>query len=365
VTFLTRDDVLSAYHRRPVRRRLWAMLRDTWVLIREFRDGVLLFAGFTLLGAILFRLLWNYAHASAPPMRYIEAVFHVLSMTFLQPALDFPPEWYLDLFYFVMPLLGIVALAHGLADFGTLMFNRKSRLGQWEEAVASTMSDHIIVAGLGHLGIRVVRELVVLDEDIVIIEAKTDTPRVDEVRTYGIPVITGDARSPDILRRAGVDQAGALIICTNDDLSNLQIASRVRELNKDIRLVMRMFDDAFARSMADRFDVAAVMSASMMAAPAFAGAATGTEIIQTFRVADKVLAMGRLEVQPGSRLEGADVHAVERELDLSVVLHQSGDTVDVRPEHAIVLKAKDMIAVVAELPRIKELAHRWNRPNRK
>jgi Trk K+ transport system NAD-binding subunit len=148
-------------------------------------------------------------------------------------------------------------------------------------------------------------------------------------------------------------------------LANLQIASRIREQNKHVRLVMRMFDDEFARSMADRFDVSAVMSASMMAAPAFAGAATRVEIVQTFRVQDRVLAMGRVEVQTASKLDGKRTQEVEDGLDLSIVLHQSGEAVDVRPEPDVVLRPGDVIAVVAALPAIKKLAAEWNRPKKR
>jgi len=197
-----------------------------------------------------------------------------------------------------------------------------------------------------------------------VIEIHEASPRFAEVREYDIPVITGDARSIEVLDAAGIDRAAAVIIATNNDLANLQIASRIRETNRDIRIVMRLFDDQFAETMADRFEVSAVMSASMMAAPAFAGAAAGTEIVQTFKVGDQVLAMGRVEVQPCSRLDGATVHTVEYTLDISIVLLQSGDTVDQSPNNDVVLQSGDVIAVVAGLPQIKDLARNWNRPCR-
>ncbi len=343
-------------------RRLRAGLRDTWVLIREFRQPLILFLAALLVGAVSFRALWNASHPDR--IRLVEALYDVLAMTFFQPTLEFPQQWYLDLYFFLMPALGLFFLARGAADFVTLLFNRSSRLAQWEEAVTSVLKDHIIVAGLGHLGLRVVRELVSLDEDIVVIEQRADSPRFNEVRALGIPIIVGDARDLTVLERAGLDRASAIIVCTNDDLANLQIASRIREHNKHIRMVMRMFDDEFARSMADRFDISAVMSASMLAAPAFAGAATRVEVVQTFRVQDRVLAMGRVEVQAASKLDGARIDAVEGALDLSVVLHQSGDLVDVRPLPEIVLQAGDVIAVVAALPAIKKLASEWNRPRK-
>lgn len=355
-----RIDPVILPRRQSTRRRWRAEWRRTWVLAREFRQGLLLFTLTLLLGGLTFQLLWNQSHLPEP-ITYVEALYDVLTMTFFQPVLDFPKEWYLDIYFFVMPILGIAALALGASDFVALLFNRSLQQSQWEVAVASTFNDHIIICGLGHLGIRVVRELVALDEDIVVVEQDADSPRFDEVRSYDIPIVVGDARTEEILHQAGLERADAIIVCTNNDLINLQIASRVREHNKTIRLVMRMFDDQFARSMADRFDIGAVFSASLLAAPAFAGAATGTEIIQTFSVQDKTLAMGRIEVKDGSRLEGTPVSEVEQELDLSIVLLQSGDAVDVTPPQERVLHTGDIIAVVATLPRIKELATRWNR----
>jgi Trk K+ transport system NAD-binding subunit len=329
-------------------------------MVREFRDGVVLFVVAIVAGAATFQVLWNLSQAE--PIRFIESLYLMLTMTFFQPVIDFPKEWFLDLYFFVMPVLGLIALARGAADFASLLFNRRARQAQWEEAVASTFSNHVIVCGLGRLGIRVVRELVALDQDVVVIEQKADSPRFDEVRSYGIPVIVGDGRNEETLRRAGVERAETIIICTNDDLMNLQMVSRVRELNKNVRLVMRMFDDQFARSMADRFDISTVISASMLAAPAFAGAALGTEIVQTFRLEGKTLAMGRIEVQAGAPLAGMSIASITQKLeDLSVVLLVRGGSMDIHPAPETVLQAGDVLAVVASLHDIKVFASQWNR----
>ena len=344
---------------RSWRRRWRAGLRDTGVLLREFRIPLLLFLLALLLGAWSFRILWNRSQAEM--LGITEALYDVLTMIFFQSAVEFPGVWYLDIYFFVMPVIGLVFLAFGAADFVTLLFNRSLRQSKWEEAVASTLSDHIIVCGLGRLGLRVVRELVSLDEDMVGIEYKENSPNFPELRSYDIPILVGDARSAELLDKAGLTRAKAIIICTNDDLMNLQIAARIRERSKGIRIIMRMFDDEFARSMADRFDISAVLSASQLAAPAFAGAAIGAEIIQTFKVEDRVLVMGRVQIQPGSRLVGAAVSNVEHELDLSIILLQSGGTVDIHPQPEVELQPGDVIAVVADLPVIKQLASQWNR----
>ena len=350
------------YHR-SLRRRIRAALRDTWVMIREFRDGVVLFIIAIVLGAVIFQILWNLSQPE--PMSLLKSLYVILTMTFFQPVIDFPKEWFLDLFFFLMPVLGLIALARGAADFASLLFNRRARWTQWEEAVASTFSNHVIVCGLGRLGIRVVRELIALDQEVVVIEQKADSPRFDEVRSYDVPVIVGDARNEEALRRAGVERADTLVICTNDDLMNLQIASRVRELSKDVRLVMRMFDDRFAHSMAERFDISTVISASMLAAPAFAGAALGIEVVQTFRLEGQTLAMGRIEVQAGSLLAGATIDSICQKMpNLSVVLLVREGKMDIHPTPETVLQAGDVLAIVASLSDIKTFASQWNRGTR-
>ncbi|MBN1427592.1 MAG: potassium channel protein [Anaerolineae bacterium] len=343
------------------RRRFRAGVRDTVVLVREFSVPLMLFLATLFFGSWSFQALWNRSQPET--ISYIEALYDTLTMIFFQSAVEFPGEWYLDIYFFVMPTIGLIFLALGAADFVTLAFNRSLRQAKWEEAVTSTLNDHIIVCGLGRLGLRVVRELVSLDEDIVGIEYKADSPNFTEIRSHNIPILVGDARNAEILDKAGLARAKAIIVCTNDDLMNLQMAARIRERNKTVRLIMRMFDEEFARSIADRFDISAALSASLLAAPAFAGAAIGAEIIQTFKVENRVLVMGRLQVQPGSKLEGVTVQALEIELDLSVILLQSGGTVDVHPGPDVTIRAGDVMAVVADLPAIKRLASQWNRAN--
>jgi Trk K+ transport system NAD-binding subunit len=341
-------------------RQFRASLRDTRVLLREFRTPLLLFLAVVLAATFSFRALWLLAYGEQLPV--LEALYDIITMIFFAAQIPFPEEWYLAVYFFVMPVIGLAFLARGIADFVTLLFNRSLRQSQWEEAVAATYSDHIIICGFGRLGIRVMRELVSLNEDnVVLIENKADSAKLDEAKANNIPVIIGDARSGETLTKAGIKKARSIIVCTNDDLMNIQIATRIRELNQSVRLVMRMFDDDFARSIAGHFDISAVFSASQMAAPAFAGAAVGVDIIQTFSVDNRILAMSRMVVQKDTRLDGTTIEELETGGDLSVVLLQSGGSVDVHPEHDARLKAGDVIAFVADLPTIRIIASKWNK----
>ena len=362
----SRSETLQATRRKFIGRRIWVTLRDTWLLLREFQIILILFI-ITLLGAATsFMLLWNSTpdtfNLDPDRLRWIDSMYFIMTMLFLEPTLDFPERPVLDAYFFLVPLLGLVFLTLGVADFAILLFNRRARLDQWEASVASTMHNHIIVVGLGHVGIRVIRELVVLDQDVAVIQRDEHEDHFEEARGYEIPIIRGDARRPETLEKAGIDKAMSIIVCTGDDLANLQVVSAVRNLRPEhLRVVVRMFNDQFARNLAEGLGIDAVISSSAMSAPAFAGAATGTEIVQTFTVEAKSLAMSRIVVKEGSKLDGIDIRSLERSLDLSVVLlHKPGEEVHIEPRGDVILGANDVIAIVAEIPSLRQLSREWN-----
>ena len=98
----------------------------------------------------------------------VEGIYDILTMTFHESdRLLSQQNSTCRSFIFIMPVLGIGMLAQGLAEFGVMFFNRRSRGKEWEMAVASTYTNHIVLVGLGHLGYRVVKILREMGEDVV------------------------------------------------------------------------------------------------------------------------------------------------------------------------------------------------------
>src|SRR4030066_2373982 len=112
----------------------------------------------------------------------------VLVITFFQTGVKFPHAWYLGIFHFIMPVIGLILLAQGVTEFSVMLFNRRARGKEWEVAGASTLNNHIILVGLGHLGFRVAKELANSDQDIVIIEMNPNADLINSVKAMGIPV---------------------------------------------------------------------------------------------------------------------------------------------------------------------------------
>ena len=182
---------------RSRRRMLRASLRDTALLLGEFRTALIVFL-VAILGSAL--LYFSIAQQVGEPLRnFTEAIYMVLSLAFFQPPGDFPESPFLEAFFFVMPLVGVGSLALGLADFGYLLFNRRARSKEWEMAVASTFDNHVILVGLGHLGFQVLKYLVDLDLEVVVIELDPDAGLVSEIHSFDIPVINDDANKQSAL----------------------------------------------------------------------------------------------------------------------------------------------------------------------
>jgi len=134
--------------------------------------------------------------------------------------------------------------------------------------VVSNYRKQTVLVGLEHLGYRVVEQLHAMQENVVVIELKPTADLVSTVRDRRIPVIQDDSTRPATLEAAGIRRAKTIILATQNDSLNLQIAIKARSLNKNIQVVIRNFDAAFARSLREQFGFIA-LSATGMAALVF------------------------------------------------------------------------------------------------
>lgn len=336
-------------------RRIRAIWRDTLLLVREFIRPLTYFTFAIVGGGLLYFQLARYFGEEVGSNNLVEATYQVLGLTFLQPLGDHLPEHLpLQLFYFVMPIIGISILAQGLTDFGILFFNRRERSKEWEMAVASTFQNHIVLIGLGHLGYRVTQKLFELDRDVAVIELNPDEDLIAETQAMGIPVLKDDARREVALQAAGVAKARAIILCTQNDSMNLQIAFKARRINPQIRVVLRIFDDDFGQSLQDQFGFRA-MSATGMAAPTFAAAAADVDVTRPITVEGEALSLARLRLEAESSLLDRSVSEIEQNYEVSVVLLREDGRSDFHPAGERKLKLGHVLGVLGGPEQINRL----------
>jgi voltage-gated potassium channel len=329
---------------RATLRKVRAAWRDTFVLLREFRIPLVFFLVVIVgSGLLYYQLSQNSANPVQSPL---EAIYLTLTLTFLQGFGDFPSLWYLQIFFFLMPVIGVIILAQGLADFGVLLFNRRSRGKEWEIAVASTFNRHTVLVGLGHLGYRVVKSLCEMDEDVVVIEIDPKPDLLKDVHFLNVPIIQEDATHETAMQSVRVAYAKSIILCTQNDSLNLQMAVKARSLNPDIEVIIRIFDDDFAQALQKQFGFRA-LSATGMAAPVFAALAANIDITPPISIEGEPNSLARVQINPDSTLCGSSIDHCENQYKISVVRYnnQQGRTY-FHPEGKLTIQTGDTLTIL-------------------
>jgi Trk K+ transport system NAD-binding subunit len=325
----------------------------------EFRGAILAFLLVIVGGGFLYGELWVRAGYTRLP--YIDLPYIMLGFMVFQPHTGVLPNSELMVFWYTMPLLALLIVGRGAADFVRLFFNRSERRNAWEEAVASTYRNHVIILGIGHVGLRVARTLCGMGFEVVGIDQKVKPEIDEELSALGIPVIAGDARLPQTLEKAGLRQAQSFIACTASDQTNLEVIMRVRDMNPNVRIVARMWDDHYTKQMKHFMGVQEVHSTSDLSAPIFAGSAVGIEITQTLMVDGVEYSMIRLKVEAGSFLESATIGQLQRDNNMDIVLHGRGGHIDVQPDQGLVVQGGDTLVIFARHDRVIDLVERNRR----
>lgn len=327
-------------------RRFTVFVRDTRVLLREFRWQLFFGAAVLLGGGAAIANFYDVPGVRHPG--FVEAVYDMMQMMALQSALPFPHALGLRLLFFLTPIVSLLVLAESLVRFGVLFFNRRNRMEAWNVSIAATEKDHVVICGLGRIGYRIALELSSLGESCVAIESRKDSQFLDAIRATGIAVLIGDARSREQLEAAGVPKAKAVICASNDDLANVEIALTARQIRPGIRVIVRMFDAGLAEKFGAAFDME-TFSTTAISAPVFAAAALDRHILHSFHLGGRSLSLGRIAVGSASGFRGQPVRDVEAKFDASIVALVRNGEVDLHPAPDVKIAVGDELTVLASL----------------
>lgn len=173
---------------------------------------------------------------------------------------------------------------------------------------------HVIVVGGGDVGTRVAGGLHDLGFDVALIDQNPAARGVAVARNLGLPVVIGDAPNEGTLRRAGVENAIALVSATSSDIVNLETALQARAMRgEDLRIALRLFDDDLARRVSQTLGNVVSRSVSYLAAPAFAVAMLEHKVLRTVPVGRHVLLIADVRVEPDSDIAGRALADLERD----------------------------------------------------
>ncbi|MDT9687031.1 NAD-binding protein [Streptomyces sp. P9(2023)] len=180
------------------------------------------------------------------------------------------------------------------------------------------LAGHVVLLGLGRIGTRVLARLRELDIPVVCVEEDPDARGIPVARGLGVPVVLGDVTEEGVLESAKIHRAHALLALTSSDTTNLEAVLYARTVKADLRVALRLYDDDFAtavyRTLRTTHPGALTRSRSVthLAAPAFAGAMMGRQILGAIPVERKVLLFAALLVAAHPQFEGRTVAEASR-----------------------------------------------------
>jgi Trk K+ transport system NAD-binding subunit len=212
-------------------------------ILRPFdRSAALVFFG--AVGLVLILVAETVAAALVLDQHLVDAFYGAVKTLVTvdpNPEVQDGPQW----FKVVISLSMLVALLFAAAFTGGLVERMIERnltglLGRR----AVPRSDHVIVAGLGQVGLRLCMLLRACDIPVVAIDDRPDGENVGQARRLGLPVIIGRGADPSLLRRLSLDRALALAAVTSNDLDNIRVALVARAECRDLRIVLRAGSNA-------------------------------------------------------------------------------------------------------------------------
>lgn len=200
----------------------------------------------------------------------------------------------------MLPVL-LAAVLEALGTFRTASALRKPPRG---------LGGHVVLLGLGKIGTRVLTRLRELHIPVVCVEADPEARGLAVARRLRVPVILGDVTQEGVLESAKIHRAHALLAVTSSDTTNLEAVLYARSVRPDLRVVLRLYDDDFATAVyrtlraAHPHALTRSRSVSHLAAPAFAGAMMGRQILGAIPVERRVLLFAAMTVGGHPQLEG-------------------------------------------------------------
>jgi Trk K+ transport system NAD-binding subunit len=199
------------------------------------------------------------------------------------------------------------------------------------------LRDHVIVVGLGLVGLRVVEALVDLGESLLVLEADEDNRHLGLADSMGVPVVIGDSTVTSNLEAVNLSAARGVAVVTSNDLANIETGLAIDDLlgerRDEIPIVLRIFDRQLAHTVETSLGFRYVRSPSELSSPWFVGAAVGLDVLNTFYVEHQPFLLGRLTVSEAGGLVGRTVRDLSARIRL-VAITRMGSSVDLEyPAH--------------------------------
>jgi voltage-gated potassium channel len=243
----------------------------------------------------------------------------------------------------ILELFGIGTLFYGLATVAEFFVSGQLS-GLLEERRTQRMidsyTDHCIICGFGRVGRQVARDL--RQAGVSHLAVDGDPGHRETAQSMGVGFIESYAADDEVLLRAGIERARAVIACLDSDADNIFIALTARELRPDVLIVARASaedsEKKLRRAGADRIISPYKTSGSEMARVALHPQVGGAVQVADFRLE---------EIDVPASCEGVGMTVEEARGDAVIVAVRRVDgRLEPQPEPGSRIEAGDMLVAI-------------------
>jgi len=220
------------------------------------------------------------------------------------------------------------------------------------------LKNHYIVCGYGRIG-RVLCKNLKQKLDLVIIEK--DEEKVPSMDTDGVFYISGDAADETNLFKAGIDRAKTLVAVLGNDIDNVFLVLKARQINPDIFIMARagheesksILKSAGANAVESPYDIGASNMAQKIIRP------TVTSFLDlAFAHQRTDILMEEIHVDASSSLSDVMLKdsGIRQKYNLIIIAIKKYDnSMLFNPSFETIIKAGDTVIAVGEEENLKKL----------
>ncbi len=275
-------------------RRLEAFLRALFTPY-DPSAGLLLFGA---IGLVAVFLLEAVTSVFVLDQKIVDAIYgsaKTLVTVDPNPEIAKGPGWY-KLFTSASMIVAFLFAAGFAAGLVNRVIGR--RLTGLVGSRAGPRRDHVVVVGLGEVGLRLCLVLRACGIPVIAIERDEDGELLGLAKGLGLPVLVGRGSDPSLMDRLSLPKARAVAAVTADDLENIAVAMAARSVHREIRVVLRVGDGEVANETRSLLPLGLIRDVHRIAAALLAAMAVGEEAESVVCLGDDVhlrFPDGRLE----------------------------------------------------------------------
>ena len=267
------DEVREEPIERPGRHRAEALARALFTPY-DRTAGLLLFGA---LGLVAVFLIETITAVFVLDNSLVDATYgSAKTLVTVDPnlAVSDGPGWY-KLFTSATMLIALVFAASFTAGLVDRVTGRRLTGLMGRRAVPRR--DHVVVIGLGQVGMRLCTTLRACGVPVVAVERDEHAETVGLAREMKLPVVLGRGADPSVMRRLSLQRARAVAAVSSDDLENISAAMTARGIHDDVRVVLRVGDGAVANETRSLLALGVVRDVHRIAAALLATMLLGEE----------------------------------------------------------------------------------------